>query len=146
MSWSSELAALQRADRSEQADGLDAYGQVLDQLHHLAETDVAAARERIRALTGEIRLVEHKRQIVAMMTGDLLGLLSLTAYSSDLILFRDGAGGARGTFGHFYDGRPSRVSTHRTEPDPADPDDDGGPSGGPPHGGDVGTGQIAPAI
>jgi len=130
------LASLQCSGSSPPTDGLDEYALVLEELQRLAETNITAARERIKALIGEIRLVEHKGEIVAIMTGDMLGLLSLTAPRSDLLLFRENADGVRGAFGKFQDGRLFGVVTARSDLDPSDPDDGGGgSSGGAPHGG-----------
>ena len=129
------LAALQSAGSRQPADRLDEYEQVLEDLRRLAETDVIAARERIKALVGEIRLVNYDGEIVALMTGDMLGLLSLTADRSDLLLFREDANGCRGALGKFRGDQLSRVVTARDDRAPADPEGGEDPSGGPAGGG-----------
>ncbi len=69
----------------------------------LVEQDPVAAREQIRALVGEIRLLPYEGHLIAYLTGDLFGLLGLTAEVSDLLLWREPAGDMMAGVGCFVD-------------------------------------------
>jgi hypothetical protein len=71
------------------ADRLDGFSKALAGLRRLAEQDVDAARDQLRRLVGKIELFPYEGQLVAHLSGDLFGLLGLTAAGGDVLLWRE---------------------------------------------------------
>ena len=67
---------------------LDGFADALAGLRRLADQDVDAARDQLRRLVGEIRLLPYEGHLVAHLSGDLVGLLGLTADATALLLWR----------------------------------------------------------
>ena len=97
------LAALDRAGNvgATIPDRLDGYAAALAGLRRLVDQDATAAREQIRALVGQIRLLPYEGHLVAYLTGDLFCLLGLTAETSALVLWREPEAGTVAGFGRF---------------------------------------------
>jgi hypothetical protein len=95
------IAALERAGSvgATFPGQLDDYASALAGLRRLAEQDVDAAREQLRWLVGEVQLFPHEDHLIAHLSGDLFGLLALTAERADLLLWREAE--LLGGFGRF---------------------------------------------
>jgi hypothetical protein len=127
------LAALDQASNvgATIPDRLDGYAAALAGLRRLVEQDPTAAREQIRALVGGIRLWPYQGHLLAYLSGDLFGLLALTADRSDLLLWREPEEKLVAGFGRFVNDDLKDFGIRRKADEDAAGGDCSKPDGGP---------------